>query len=85
MQIDIGGIRQWDAEALGVRNERQLAANEVRRAISRVGPIERYGDRAVVEVVQSSRPVVEAVTAPVVIGLPRGYRQDEYGAFGGFR
>ena len=77
VEVDVGPVGQVQAEALEVEQQGQLVADEVGRARSPglgVGAIEGHGAGAVGELGPPCTvgPVVEAVAAPQVVGLPRG-------------
>ncbi len=77
VQIDVGPVGQVEPEALEVEQQRQLVADEVgcaRRPGLGVGTVEGDGPGAVGEGGPTAPvgPVVEAVAAPEVVGLPGG-------------
>ena len=77
VQVDVGPVGHVQAEALEVEQQRQFVADEVggaRRPGLRVGTVERHGPGAVGEERPpfAVGPVVEAVAAPEVVGLPGG-------------
>ena len=76
VQVDVGPVGQVGTEALEAEEEGELVADEVRRPRGprlRVRPVERHDAGAVGEVGAAApgRPVVQAVVAVEVVGLPR--------------
>ena len=73
VQVDVGPVRDVESQPFGEEHDRRLDPEEVAGAPPRdVGSVERHDTRTGAE--RAAGAVVEAVSAPVVVCLPRGDR-----------